>query len=334
MPSLPAAPQTPVTSRHISSLHTVLLANPRGFCAGVDRAIEIVEEALHRFGAPIYVKHAIVHNRHVVDRLEQKGAIFVEEVCEAPVGARMVFSAHGVSPQVHQAARARQITVVDATCPLVTKVHMEARLYAKADCTIFLVGHANHVEVIGAYGEAPEHIVVVGTVEEARTVQAKDSRKVAYLTQTTLSMDDTQEILAVLKKRFPALQGPRKEDICYATQNRQNAVRRLAKQADVILVVGSAHSSNSTRLVEVGEACNTPAYLVESRHNVELEWLKGAKVVGVTAGASAPEDVVQDLVRWLAGAAHVLVKQLDGPKENVRFPMPKALFANVGTQTP
>ncbi len=303
----------------------ILLVRPRGFCAGVERAIAIVEKALEKFGAPVYVKHAIVHNSHVVERLERLGAVFVEELDAVPPGARVIFSAHGVAPAAHQEAQGFRLDVLDATCPLVTKVHVEARRYAKEGRTIFLVGHRNHVEVLGTLGEAPEHIRVVGTVEDAERVAAADPSRVAYLTQTTLSMDDTRAILAVLRRRFPALVGPGKDDICYATQNRQNAVQALAGEADVILVVGSANSSNSNRLVEVARARGVPAYLVDSYQGLRPEWLKGARRIGVTAGASAPEDVVQDLVTRLARDRAARVVEREVIDERVSFPLPAQL---------
>jgi 4-hydroxy-3-methylbut-2-en-1-yl diphosphate reductase len=306
-------------------LMEIVLARPRGFCAGVERAIAIVERALEKFGPPVYVKHAIVHNRHVVERLERLGAVFVEELSEVPPGARTVFSAHGVAPQVHTDARARGLDVVDATCPLVTKVHVEARRFAQAGRTIFLIGHHDHVEVIGTRGEAPEHIVVVGDVAEAERVQARDPRAVAYLTQTTLSLDDTREILAVLRRRFPALAGPGKDDICYATQNRQNAVQALVQAADAILVVGSANSSNSNRLVEVARARGCPAYLVNSFEELQPDWLRGVRRLGVTAGASAPEEVVQALVAHLAARHGAAVRELTVTEETVAFPLPAVL---------
>jgi 4-hydroxy-3-methylbut-2-enyl diphosphate reductase len=303
----------------------IVLVRPRGFCAGVERAIAIVERALEKFGPPVYVKHAIVHNRHVVERLEGLGAVFVEELSEVPPGARTIFSAHGVAPAVHEEAEARGLEVVDATCPLVTKVHVEARRFARAGRTIFLVGHAEHVEVIGTRGEAPEHIVVVGSVAEAERVTAPDPGRVAYLTQTTLSLDDTRDILAVLKRRFPALAGPGKDDICYATQNRQLAVQTLAEQSDVILVVGSANSSNSNRLVEVARARGRPAHLVNSHHDLQPAWLAGARRVGVTAGASAPEPVVQALVAHLARSPGATVREVEVIPEDVSFPLPPSL---------
>jgi 4-hydroxy-3-methylbut-2-en-1-yl diphosphate reductase len=303
----------------------IVLVRPRGFCAGVERAIAIVERALERFGPPVYVKHAIVHNRHVVERLERLGAVFVEELSAVPPGARTVFSAHGVAPEVHTEAAARELQVVDATCPLVTKVHIEARRFAQAGRTIFLIGHAEHVEVIGTRGEAPAHIAVVGTVAEAERVSVPDPGRVAYLTQTTLSMDDTRDIVAVLKRRFPALAGPGKDDICYATQNRQNAVQALAREADAILVVGSPNSSNSNRLVEVARARGCPAYLVHDFRDLQPAWLEGVRRVGVTAGASAPEEVVQELVLHLSQRHCATVRELEVVEETVSFPLPAML---------
>lgn len=303
----------------------IVLARPRGFCAGVDRAIAIVERALEKFGAPIYVKHAIVHNRTVVDRLTKLGAVFVEELDDVPEGAQVIFSAHGVPPDVHDQARDRSLSVVDATCPLVTKVHMEAQRFSREDRSIFLIGHREHVEVIGTRGEAPEHIAVIGTKEEAENVRVSDPGNVAYLTQTTLSLDDTREILAVLERRFPKLQGPGKEDICYATQNRQNAVRKLTEITDLVLVVGSENSSNSNRLVEVAKTGGKPAYLVESFRKVDPRWLEGISRVGITAGASAPEDVVQELVDSLASMTQASIRELEFMEENVSFPMPISL---------
>ncbi|HKI96868.1 MAG TPA: 4-hydroxy-3-methylbut-2-enyl diphosphate reductase [bacterium] len=308
-----------------SGLTEIVLARPRGFCAGVERAIAIVERALERFGPPVYVKHAIVHNRHVVERLQAMGAVFVEELSDVPAGARTIFSAHGVAPQVHRDAEARGLDVLDATCPLVTKVHVEARRFAKAGRTIFLIGHADHVEVIGTRGEAPEHIVVVGTAAEAERVTVPDPEAVAYLTQTTLSLDDTREILAVLRRRFPALAGPGKDDICYATQNRQNAVQALVQATDAILVVGSPNSSNSNRLVEVARARGCPAHLVGSHQELQPDWLVGIRRLGITAGASAPEDVVQALVQHLARAHGASVRELEVIEETVAFPLPAVL---------
>ncbi|HUJ74066.1 MAG TPA: 4-hydroxy-3-methylbut-2-enyl diphosphate reductase [bacterium] len=306
---------------------TIVLARPRGFCAGVERAIAMVERALDKFGAPIYVKHAIVHNRHVVERLEGLGAVFVEDLDQVPPGSRCIFSAHGVSPAVRQQAEDRGLNVLDATCPLVTKVHVEARRYAKEQRTIFLVGHAGHVEVEGTQGEAPENIIVVGSAAEAERVQAADPQRVGYLTQTTLSIDDTRAIVDVLRRRFPALVGPGKDDICYATQNRQNAVQVLAREAQVILVVGSANSSNSNRLAEVARARGVPAHLVESREQVDMAWLRGAQAIGVTAGASAPEEIVQDLVTYLARHFNAQVVEREVVAEQVSFPLPAILVS-------
>ena len=299
---------------------------PRGFCAGVERAIAIVELALEKFGPPIYVKHAIVHNRQVVESLQIKGAVFVEELADIPKGARAIYSAHGVSPAVREEARGRNLAVVDATCPLVTKVHLEARRFAADDRTIFLIGHRDHVEVIGTLGEAPDHMIVIGTVEEAEAVTAPDPERVSYLTQTTLSLDDTQAIVAVLRRRFPALTGPGKDDICYATQNRQNAVQAMVGQADVILVVGSENSSNSNRLAEVARARGVPAYLVESHAQLRSDWLKGARCIGVTAGASAPEEIVQELVARLARDHNATVREIEVVPENVSFPLPPQIL--------
>jgi 4-hydroxy-3-methylbut-2-enyl diphosphate reductase len=301
----------------------IVLVRPRGFCAGVERAIAIVERALAKFGPPVYVKHAIVHNRHVVERLERLGAVFVEELSAVPPGARTIFSAHGVAPAVQ--AQARALQVVDATCPLVTKVHIEARRFAKSERTIFLIGHEEHVEVIGTRGEAPQHIVVVGTVAQAERVSVPDPGRVAYLTQTTLSIDDTRDIVAVLKRRFPALLGPGKDDICYATQNRQNAVQALVQATDAILVVGSANSSNSNRLVEVARSRGRPAYLVNSCHDLDPAWLQGVRRVGVTAGASAPEAVVQELIAHLSSRHRATVRELEVIEETVSFPLPSVL---------
>jgi len=303
----------------------ILLVRPRGFCAGVERAITIVELALEKFGAPVYVKHAIVHNRHVVERLEGLGAVFVEELVDIPEGAKAIFSAHGVAPAVREEAERRGLDVVDATCPLVTKVHTEARRFAREKRTIFLIGHRDHVEVIGTLGEAPEHMEVIGTVEEAERVDVPDPERVAYLTQTTLSLDDTRAIIEVLRQRFPDLVGPGKEDICYATQNRQNAVQAMVGEADVILVVGSQNSSNSNRLVEVTRARGVPAYLVESPAELDPDWLNGAKRIGVTAGASAPEEIVQELVACLARDHGATVRETEVVPENVSFPLPPRL---------
>lgn len=303
----------------------ILLASPRGFCAGVERAIAIVEGALERFGAPVYVKHAIVHNRHVVEGLEAKGAIFVEDLDQVPVGSLVIFSAHGVSPVVREKAAEREFEVLDATCPLVTKVHAEARRFAGEQRTVFLIGHREHVEVKGTLGEAPDRIVVIGDAEEARRVTVPDPGRVAYLTQTTLSLDDSKVITDLLKQRFPALVWPAKNDICYATQNRQNAVQALVEEADVIIVVGSANSSNSKRLTEVAKAGGVRAYLVESYQDLKEQWLEKARCIGITAGASAPEEIVQELVIALSQRYDAAVREIEIEKEEVVFPLPARL---------
>ena len=304
---------------------TVLLANPRASCAGVERAIQVVERALERYGAPLYVRRQIVHNTHVVRDLERRGAVFVDEVEDVPEGARVVFSAHGVAPAVREAARARELHMIDATCPLVSKVHAEARRFSKAGYTIMLVGHAGHDEIEGTLGEAPDAIRLVEDLQEAREVDADDPERVAYLTQTTLAVDETTEIVETLRERFPGLAGPRTDDICYATQNRQDAVRELATRCDAILVVGSQNSSNSMRLVEVAERAGCPAHLVDGIGDVDPAWLQRVATVGVTAGASAPERVVQDLVTSLTALGPLEVMENDGISENVRFGVPAEL---------
>jgi 4-hydroxy-3-methylbut-2-enyl diphosphate reductase len=303
----------------------VVLANPRASCAGVERAIEVVERALARYGTPLYVRRQIVHNIHVVRDLERRGVVFVDEVAEVPEGARVVFSAHGVSPQVRRAADRRNLHVIDATCPLVSKVHAEARRFSEAGYTIVLVGHAGHDEIEGTLGEAPESIHLVEDARGAREVEVADPGRVAYLTQTTLAVDETEEIVEAVRDRFPSLSGPRKDDICYATQNRQDAVRELAAGCDAILVVGSSNSSNSMRLVEVAERAGCRARLVDGVADVDPAWLDGARTVGVTAGASAPERIVQELVVALEGFGPLEVSESDGISENVRFGVPAEL---------
>jgi len=305
----------------------IVLASPRGFCAGVDRAILIVEKALQKWGAPIYVRHEIVHNRQVVERLQAQGVIFVEEIEDIPKGAHAIFSAHGVSPAVRQQAQEQSLEVVDATCPLVTKVHGEAQRYRRKDFTILLIGHADHVEVQGTMGEeAPEQMIVIETVQDAEKVQLPDPNQVAYLTQTTLSLDDTSEIIKILKQRFPSIEGPPKDDICYATQNRQNAVKELASQVERILVVGASNSSNTLRLVEVAKAQGTEARRVEEASQIERDDVMGVRSVGITAGASAPEDVVQSIVAKLCELApQHSVRELKLVDENVNFALPALL---------
>ena len=304
----------------------LLLASPRGFCAGVDRAITIVEKALQKYGSPIYVQHEIVHNKHVVQRLRERGAIFVENINEIPFGSRAIYSAHGVSPVVRRIAEKRKLKVLDATCPLVTKVHGEAQRYAQKDFTIILIGHHKHVEVQGTVGEAPERIIVVGNLEEVDNLVVKDENKVGYITQTTLSLDDTAEIISALKKRFPKIQGPPKNDICYATQNRQNAVKALSKKVDLVLVVGAPNSSNSVRLLEVAMATGVKARRIESEQELNPEWFKGIGSIGVTAGASAPEDILQGVVSGLKKMfSSSKVKELNIVQENVTFALPAVL---------
>jgi 4-hydroxy-3-methylbut-2-enyl diphosphate reductase len=297
----------------------VLLAAPRGYCAGVDRAVEAVEEALTRHGAPVYVRKQIVHNLHVVRDLEAKGAVFVEAETDVPEGAVVVLSAHGVAPSVYEAARARRLVVLDATCPLVTKVHLEARRFAADDRTILLIGHAGHEEVIGTTGQAPSRTVLVQSVEDARTIQVPDPDGLSYLTQTTLSVDETNEILSVLRERFPMIQGPPREDICYATQNRQDAVKEIARRADVVLVIGSDNSSNSNRLAEVARELGTPAYLVDDETEVDPAWLEGREVVGVTSGASAPDWLVDRMLGFLAERGASEVEEVTVTQESLRF---------------
>ena len=305
----------------------ILLASPRGFCAGVDRAIEIVEQALERFGAPVYVRHEIVHNRHVVESLRTKGAVFVEDPAEVPKGALLVFSAHGVSPAVRQAAADRGLRIVDATCPLVTKVHVEALRFARADHEIVLVGHAGHVEVEGTMGQAPERMHLVQDVADVEKLEVRDPEHLAVLTQTTLSVDDTRDVLEALRRRFPQVQLPRKDDICYATQNRQNAVKQLVRSADVVLVVGAPSSSNSNRLVEIAAKSGARAQLVQTADEIDPAWLEGAACIGVTAGASAPEVLVEQVIERLRGLAggEVRVDSMPTVEEGVVFQLPAEL---------
>ncbi len=303
----------------------VILAAPRGYCAGVDRAVDIVERALRLHGAPVYVRKQIVHNIHVVRDLERKGAVFVEEEAEVPEGATVVLSAHGVAPEVYENSAKRRLRVIDATCPLVTKVHLEARRFASDGSTILLIGHQGHEEVIGTSGEAPEHIRLVGDVEEARTVEVSDPDRVAYLSQTTLSVDETNEIIDVLRERFPNIQAPPRDDICYATQNRQDAVKEVARRADVVLVIGSDNSSNSNRLVEVSRALGTRAYLIDDQTEIDSSWIEGAETVGVTSGASAPEWLVDRVVGWLRDHGAESVDELAVIEEHMAFGLPRGV---------
>ncbi|KRB52060.1 MAG: 4-hydroxy-3-methylbut-2-enyl diphosphate reductase [Pseudomonadota bacterium] len=307
----------------------VLLATPRGFCAGVDRAIQIVERTIEKYGAPVYVRHEIVHNRHVVDRLKNLGAVFVEELSECPTDRPVVFSAHGVPKSVPAEAAGRQMIYLDATCPLVSKVHVEAQRHYDAGKEIVLIGHAGHPEVVGTMGQLPDGAVaLIETVEDARAFTPKDAANVAFATQTTLSVDDTAEIVAALRERFPEISAPHKEDICYATTNRQDAVKVVASRADVLLVLGSANSSNSVRLVEVGKRSGAKgAYLIDDASGLDLAWLDDAATVGVTAGASAPEVLVQGLIDRLGEAFDVTVEEVDTVRETVSFKLPRALVS-------
>jgi 4-hydroxy-3-methylbut-2-enyl diphosphate reductase len=307
-------------------LRRVLLAKPRGYCAGVDRAVEAVERALEQYGAPVYVRKQIVHNIHVVRSLERRGAVFVDETEEVPEGAIVVFSAHGVAPAVHEEAAARRLRTIDATCPLVTKVHNEARRFADADYDILLIGHESHEEVVGTMGEAPARIHLVDGADEAATVPVRDERRVAWLSQTTLSVDETMTTVAALRERFPALVDPPSDDICYATQNRQLAVKQIAGQCDLVLVVGSTNSSNSVRLVEVARDAGAPvAHLVDDAGEVEDAWLEGVSTVGVTSGASVPETLVKDLLAYLADRGFADVKEVEAADERLVFALPHEL---------
>jgi len=307
----------------------VLLANPRGFCAGVDRAIDIVERALELFGAPIYVRHEVVHNYHVVERLRARGAVFVEELAEVPGGSTVIFSAHGVSSAVEQEARARQLTVFDATCPLVTKVHMEVQRYARDGRDVLLIGHAGHPEVEGTMGRfdpsSGGHMHLVQNVGDVARLQVRDPQRLAFVTQTTLSVDDTAEIVGALRARFPQLATPRREDICYATQNRQDAVKKLLEQCDVLLVVGSRTSSNSNRLRELADRAGVPGYLVDGPQDLRPEWFTGKAAVGLTAGASAPELLVQQVLEQLKAWGAQAPAEVSGREERVYFALPRGL---------
>jgi len=303
----------------------VILANPRGFCAGVDRAIEIVELALARFGAPIYVRHEIVHNRFVVENLRAKGAVFVDELIQVPDGATVIFSAHGVAQAVHDEASHRQLTVFDATCPLVTKVHMEVIRYRRQGTEVILIGHAGHPEVEGTLGQARDGMYLVENEQDVDTLQVRDPDNLTYVTQTTLSLDDTARVVDALRSRFPNIRGPKRDDICYATQNRQDAVRSLAAQCQVVLVVGSRNSSNSNRLREVAEVQGARAYMIDGPDDIQREWLEDCRVLGLTAGASAPESLVQAVLARLQEWSDTNVVEQSGVTERVVFPIPKAL---------
>ncbi len=305
-----------------SDSKTLLLLKPRGFCAGVVRAIDIVRIALEAFGPPIYVRKEIVHNRFVVEELQSKGAIFVDSVEEVPSGERVIYSAHGVSPEVREASHLRNLRVIDATCPLVTKVHVEAVKFAKDGYSLVLIGHRDHDEVIGTLGEAPVVTQVVGSPEEVDSLTVPNPERVAYLTQTTLSLDETRDIIAALKKRYPKIKGPTAQDICYATENRQVAVKHVASEADLLLVVGSDNSSNSNRLVEVARNLGTGSHLIDSFRNIRPEWLDGVKTIALTAGASAPECLVEEVVKFLSTKGFDNVQEVEVMPENVRFGLP------------
>lgn len=303
----------------------IILAQPRGFCAGVERAIEIVEKALEKYGPPIYVRHEIVHNRHVVERLRAKGAVFVDDLDEIPRGSVTIFSAHGVSSAVEEEASRRDLPVIDATCPLVSKVHSEGQRYAGQDREIILVGHEGHPEIEGTMGRINGKVYLISTAAEVAALKVRNPSKLAYITQTTLSVDDTRAVIDALRARFPDIVGPDTKDICYATQNRQRAVRELAQHADVVLVVGAANSSNSNRLREIAAEQGVAAYLIADADALQPQWLEGATTVGITAGASAPEELVQRLIDRLGELGAVEVEPLPGITENVRFHMPREL---------
>ena len=316
-------------------VENLVVAGLRGFCAGVVRAIDVVDRALQVCDGPVYVRKEIIHNRYVVDELREKGAVFVEDVDEVPDGSWLIYSAHGISPTVRDAARQKRLRTIDATCPLVTKVHLEALHYAKKGYTIVLIGHEEHDETIGTLGEAPDAIRLVGTREEAETVEVPDPDRIAYLTQTTLSLDDTREIVEVLRRRFPNMASPPKGDICYATQNRQDAVRAMAPHVDALLVLGAPNSSNSLRLCEVGRSLNVPSFLIERAADIRPEWLAGVRVLGLTASASAPEILVREVVDYTREKFGVrLVEEFETVKEDVNFPLPFELKNLLQTRRP
>jgi 4-hydroxy-3-methylbut-2-enyl diphosphate reductase len=303
----------------------VLLASPRGYCAGVDRAVQTVEHALDHYGPPVYVRKEIVHNKHVVKQLSERGAVFVDSANEVPEGATVVFSAHGVAPTVHARAAARNLRTIDATCPLVTKVHVEAKRFAADGYTIVLIGHAGHEEVEGTMGEAPDAMILVETAEDVADLEVPDPERVAFISQTTLSVDETSGIIAALRDKFPRIVGPRTDDICYATTNRQAAVKQLAEQCDLVLVIGSRNSSNSNRLVDVTRDLGTEAHLIDNASQLQEEWLDGKRVVGITSGASAPDELVQDLVQVFRDRGTTEIDEFDVIQENMRFMLPKEI---------
>ncbi|MBE2320141.1 4-hydroxy-3-methylbut-2-enyl diphosphate reductase [Solirubrobacter sp. CPCC 204708] len=320
------ASESPRLGPQMHAPEQLLLAAPRGYCAGVDRAVQTVERALELHGAPVYVRKEIVHNKHVVETLRERGAVFVDELDDSiPEGAITVFSAHGVSPAVHADAERRNLQTIDATCPLVTKVHREAIKFAAEGYTIVLIGHAGHEEVEGTMGEAPDRIVLIETEADVDTLEVEDEHKLAYINQTTLSVDETRGIIARLREKFPHITGPRTDDICYATTNRQAAVRQMADQCDLVLVIGSKNSSNSNRLVDVARDLGTPAYLIDNADQIEEEWLTDAKVVGVSSGASVPETLVNDLVAFFRERGTEDVREFEVLREDVRFMLPKQI---------
>jgi 4-hydroxy-3-methylbut-2-enyl diphosphate reductase len=325
----PAATLLAMASTALTGPRRVVLAAPRGYCAGVDRAVQTVERALDRYGAPVYVRKEIVHNKHVVAELSKRGAIFVEEESEVPEGERVVFSAHGVAPAVHDNAAARRLRTIDATCPLVTKVHVEARRFAADGYTIVLIGHEGHEEVEGTTGEAPESIVLVQTAEEVDKLEVADPERVAFITQTTLSVDETAEIIATLRVKFPAIVSSKSDDICYATTNRQIAVKQLARECELVLVIGSTNSSNSNRLVEVAREHGAESHLIDNHGQVREEWLEGVETVGITSGASAPEELVERLVELFRERGAEDVSELRTVHEDVRFMLPKEIRGEV-----
>jgi 4-hydroxy-3-methylbut-2-en-1-yl diphosphate reductase len=306
----------------------IILAKPRGFCAGVDRAIEIVERALQVFGPPVYVRHEIVHNRHVVESLRAMGAIFVEELSEVPNGVPVIFSAHGVAKSVWKEARQRGLKAIDATCPLVLKVHQEVARDHQHGYELILIGHAGHPEVIGTMGQIPDMFHLVSSVQDVEALTIEEPDRLSYVTQTTLSVDECKGIVEALHKRFPKIKGPRQEDICYATQNRQNAIKELSKQVDLLLVLGAPNSSNTNRLRELGEQCGITSCLIESAQDIDSAWLKGVSAIGITAGASAPESLVEGVVRYLMTQGATSVEELTVVEENVEFLLPKELLTN------
>lgn len=310
---------------------TLLLLKPRGFCAGVVRAIDIVRIALDAFGPPIYVRKEIVHNRFVVEDLQAKGAIFVDSVDEVPEGERVIYSAHGVSPEVRENSKQRNLRVIDATCPLVTKVHVEAVKFAREGYSLILIGHRDHDEVVGTLGEAPLETQVVGSPEEVESLTVPDPNRVAYLTQTTLSLDETRDIIAALKKKFPNITGPHAQDICYATENRQTAVKHVVSDADLLLVVGSENSSNSNRLVEVARNLGRNSHLIDSYKDIQPGWLDGVQTIALTAGASAPERLVEEVVKFLSTKGFDNVNEVEVMPENVRFGLPPEIVAAIGS---